>query len=79
MGKKIIHLTSKELRKTNVNDYKSGDIIIVEKRYIIHLKKVKYNTFSLESSVEDYWIFLKFIDPVFWPVYINNFLYGEYK
>lgn len=77
--KKIVHLTSKELRKTNINDFKNGDTIVVGKKYIIYLKKIKYDTFSLESSIEDYNLFDKFIDPAFWPVYINNFLHGEYK
>ncbi|KKK70603.1 hypothetical protein LCGC14_2922330 [marine sediment metagenome] len=74
----IIKLTPKKLRQTNVNDYKSGDCIYIGEKYIIHLKKVKYNTFTLESSVENS-ITWKYIDPAFWPQYINNFLYGNDK
>ena len=72
----IYRLTSKELRRADVNNYKSGNDIYIGGKYIIHLKKVKYNTFSLESSVENS-ITWKYIDPAFWPQYINNFLWGN--
>ena len=71
-------LTAEQLRYTNINNFKSGDFITVDHKYVIHLKKEKYKTFSLESSVEDYKTF-KPISSAFWPVYINNFLHGEYK
>jgi len=76
-GRNYYRMTSKDLRNLNVNDFKSGDTIVVNEKYIIHLKKEKYKFFSLETSVENYNTY-KFIDPVFWPVFINNFIYSDY-
>jgi len=75
---KYYFITSNKLRYTNVNNFKSGDYITVDKKYIIHLKKEKYNIFSLESSIENYNT-SKYIDPYYWPTYIDKFLHGEYK
>lgn len=75
-GAMIYKLTSKELRQTDINDYKNGDCIYIGEKYILHLKKVKYDIFSMESSLEDSNT-RKFIDPAFWPQYVNNFLHGN--
>lgn len=74
----LILLSSREIRNTNVNIFDSGTNIKIDNNYIIHLKKGRYDRFSLESSVLSCKTF-KYIDPVFWPLYIVYFLHGDYK
>ncbi len=77
-GRSYYKLTGQQLRNTNINSFKSGDSIIINNKYVIHLKQEKYKGFSMESSVEDYNTY-KFIDPYVYPVYIREFLDGRYK
>lgn len=75
---KAYKISSSELRHTNVEDFKNGDVIYVGEKYEIELVKEKYRTFSMQSRVMNAMTFA-YIDPAFWPVYINNFLHGDYR
>ena len=70
----LFKTTGKELRKLNASDFDNNSTIYINDKYVVHLKKEKYNTYSLESRLENQKTF-KFIMPAFWPVYINEFIH----
>ena len=65
--------------KTDIKDgrFSHGDIVRVG-LYEIELRRIKYDSFSLESRATDAATW-KCIDPFFWPVYIMDFLHGVFR
>ena len=75
---KPYRISPSELRYMNVKDFENGDTIFVGNKYEIELVD-KGDGFFIDHSRVLNPVNFKYIDPFFWPVYIRNFLHGEYK
>lgn len=79
MKKKIFNVTKKDLKNIKINDLQDGTVIYINEKYCLTLKIGKYKSakypFVFCSTLENIntW---KFIDPAFWPIYINNFIHN---
>lgn len=80
----LYKLTSKDLRKMKPSDFGNKSVIYVTSirgavRYIITLKKEKYDTFTLETVVQNADTYKSLVTPgngpSFRPYYIDTFLY----